>query len=73
MIDGRMILDHGRMTTVDEVRLRADVEEAAARLNRVNADAIASARPVEDLIGAFCVGQSRTDLHIHRRAETCGM
>ena len=70
MIDGRMVLKDGRMTTVDETKLRADVEEAVARLNEANAQNLALARSIEDYVGAFCVAHSRADFHIHRRADT---
>jgi len=70
MIDGRMVLEGGRMTTVDEKKLRADVEEAVLRLNEANAQNLAFARSIEDYVGAFCVAHSRADFHIHRRADT---
>ncbi len=70
MVDGRMVLDGGRIMTVDEKKLRADVEEAVARLNEANAQNLAFARSIEDYVGAFCVAHSRADFHIHRRADT---
>lgn len=72
MIDGRMVLERGVMRTVDEARLRADVEAAVARLNEANAENMALARSMEDVVGAFCVGQARTALPFQRRCESCG-
>lgn len=70
MIDGRMVLSNGRMTTIDENKMRADAEEAALRLNEANKQNIAFARSIEKYVGAFCVALSRTDFHIHRLAAT---
>ena len=70
MIDGRMVLEGGRMMTVDENKLRADVEEATSRLNEANAQNLAIARSIEDYVGAFCVAHSRAGFHIRRLADT---
>jgi guanine deaminase len=59
MIDGRLVLEHGRLTTVDEARVRAQAEAAAARLREANAEAIAAARALEGFVGAFCLSQVR--------------
>ena len=72
MIDGRMVLEGGRLLTVDEEKLRADVEHAVERLNAANAESLAFGRSMENVVGAFCVAHSRSDFHIHRRAEACG-
>ncbi|MCP4328185.1 MAG: amidohydrolase family protein [Alphaproteobacteria bacterium] len=72
MIGGRMVLEHGRMLTVDEAKLRIDIEKASARLNVSNARNATLARSIADIVGAFCVSHSRMPLPIHRRAETCG-
>lgn len=55
MIGGRMVLEHGRMLTVDEARLRAQAEAARERLVAANADALAAARALLPFVGAFCV------------------
>jgi 5-methylthioadenosine/S-adenosylhomocysteine deaminase len=59
MIDGRLVLEHGRLTTVDEARVRAQAEAAAARLREANAESIAAARALEGFVGAFCLSQVR--------------
>ncbi|MGF1551455.1 MAG: amidohydrolase family protein [Paracoccaceae bacterium] len=59
MIAGRMVLEEGRMLTVDEARLRARAGEAAARLEAANAEAIRGAEAMADLVGCFCLGQAR--------------
>jgi 5-methylthioadenosine/S-adenosylhomocysteine deaminase len=56
MIGGRMVLDHGRITTIDEKKLRRDVERAAERLRSANAQARAVAGKLEHIIGDFCMG-----------------
>jgi 5-methylthioadenosine/S-adenosylhomocysteine deaminase len=67
MIDGRFVLRHGRMITVDEARLRAQAAEAVARLDQANAPARHQADAVADLVGRFCLGQARLPFAPHRR------
>src|ERR671922_302960 len=55
MIDGRVVLDRGRLVTVDETKVRAAAEAAAARLREANAGAFAAARALEPYVGAFCL------------------
>jgi guanine deaminase len=66
MIDGRMVLEHGVLRTVDEARLRRDAERAAARLAAANAESRAAARSLETIVGAFCLGQARAPHPVHR-------
>lgn len=65
MIGGRMVLDRGRITTVDEVKLRRDVERAAERLNSANAQSHAFASKLEDIVGGFCLGLCRSPYHVN--------
>lgn len=58
MVAGRMVLEEGRMLTVDETRLRAEAEEAAARLDGLNEAAIRASDTLADLVGCFCLGQA---------------
>ncbi|MBI3827502.1 MAG: amidohydrolase [Candidatus Rokubacteria bacterium] len=66
MIDGRVVLDRGRLLTVDEAKVRASAEAAAARLREANAGAVAAARALEDYVGAFCVGLAREPYRVAR-------
>jgi cytosine/adenosine deaminase-related metal-dependent hydrolase len=66
MIDGRMVLDGGRILTVDEARLRSQAERSVARLREQNADALATARALEPYVGAFCLGLAREPYRIAR-------
>jgi cytosine/adenosine deaminase-related metal-dependent hydrolase len=59
MIDGRIVLDRGRLVTVDEEKVRASAEAAAARLKEANAGLAATARGLEEFVGAFCLGLAR--------------
>ena len=72
MIGGRMVLDHGRLLTVDETRLRAEAAEAAARLDRQNETALDGARAMGALVGRFCLGHARADFPLHRRLPDAG-
>lgn len=71
MIDGRMVLDEGRMTTIDEAALRARAEEAAARLDAANADAIRAADAMARLVGCFCLAHAKRPAGIVRTVWEC--
>src|SRR5262245_35694714 len=58
MIGGRMVLERGRLLTVDEAKLRAQAEAARARLAAANAEALATARALHPHVGAFCVAMA---------------
>ena len=66
MIDGRVVLDRGRMVTVDEQKVRAAAEAAAARLREANAGLAAAARALAPYVGAFCLGLAREPYHVAR-------
>ena len=68
MIGGRMILDDGRLTTIDEDKLRVRVETAVERLRGVNAERRAFTAQLEQFVGAFCVGLCRSPYHVNRYA-----
>jgi guanine deaminase len=59
MIDGRLVLERGRLTTVDEAGVRARAEAANSRLRALNAENLAALRGLERFVGAFCVGLAR--------------
>jgi len=69
MIGGRMILDHGRLTTIDVERLAASAEAAMARLWDVNGQALELALRLENVVGSFCVGLAQSPYHVHRYCE----
>jgi cytosine/adenosine deaminase-related metal-dependent hydrolase len=66
MIDGRVVLDCGRLVTVDEEKVRRAAEAAAARLREANAGLAAAARALEPFVGAFCLGLTREPYPIAR-------
>ncbi|HYE89989.1 MAG TPA: amidohydrolase, partial [Terriglobales bacterium] len=66
MIDGRLVLDRGRIVTVDEAKVRASAEAAAARLREANAGAAAAARALEPFVGAFCLALAREPYPVTR-------
>jgi 5-methylthioadenosine/S-adenosylhomocysteine deaminase len=67
MIDGRFVLRGGRMLTLDETRLRRQVEAAVERLDAANAGARETADLFHDLVGHFCLAHARAPFHVHRR------
>jgi hypothetical protein len=54
MIGGRMVLDNGRLTTVDEKKLRRDAASAAKRLFAANAPTRSFAKDLQSIVGHFC-------------------
>jgi 5-methylthioadenosine/S-adenosylhomocysteine deaminase len=69
MIGGRLVLDRGRLTTIDEKKLRRDAAAAAGRLYAANAQTRAFARQLQPFVGAFCKGLACEAYHVHRLAE----
>ncbi|MGH8619909.1 MAG: amidohydrolase family protein [Burkholderiales bacterium] len=69
MIGGRMVLDHGRLTTMDAARLRAGAESAMDRLWEVNGQALELALRLEDVVGSFCVGLAQSPYPVQRYCE----
>jgi len=72
MIDGRFVLRHGHMLTVDEASLRRQAETAVERLDAANAEATRAAEPFRDLVGYFCLAHARAPFHVHRRLPDSG-
>src|SRR4029450_9078145 len=56
MIAGRMVLERGRITTLDEAKLRRDAQAAADRLFTQNASIREASHPLAPLVGAVCQG-----------------
>ena len=55
MIGGRMVLDHGRLTTIDEKKLRRDACAAAERLFAVNTPMRSFAKELAGALSASSV------------------
>ena len=66
MIGGRMVLDHGKLTTVDIARLRAQAEEAVARLAAANAEQRSLSEKLEPYVGQYCGGLAARPYRVHR-------
>ena len=73
MIGGRMVLDHGRITTIDEAKLHRDAEAAIERLRAANAENKVLVERLEPAIGRFCMALAREPFHVHRYASDEGM
>jgi 5-methylthioadenosine/S-adenosylhomocysteine deaminase len=70
MIGGRMVLDHGKITTIDEAKLRRDAASAAQRLFTGNAPMRAFARDLHSIVGHFCHNLACAPYHVHRLASS---
>jgi guanine deaminase len=68
MVDGEMVLWHGRFTRVDVQRVRREVEQAVEELRGIGANARRFAEMLEPHVGRFCIGLARTPYHVHALA-----
>jgi 5-methylthioadenosine/S-adenosylhomocysteine deaminase len=68
LVDGRVVLEQGRVTTVDEARIYARAQEAADRHRERAADAWALAGRLAPYVAAACRGAVTTPLPINRFA-----
>ena len=66
MVGGRMVMEHGRLTTVDLARVRHQAEEAVARLAAANAESKVACEALAPFVGQFCSGLAATPLSVHR-------
>ncbi|MEM1362889.1 MAG: amidohydrolase family protein [Pseudomonadota bacterium] len=66
MIAGRMVLEEGRMTTIDEAALRKRAEATAARLDAANAETIKGADAMARLVGCFCLAHAKHECDVVR-------
>jgi 5-methylthioadenosine/S-adenosylhomocysteine deaminase len=66
MVGGRLVLDHGRHTTIDLPALRRQAEAAIERLAAVNAESRATFDRLEPYVGQYCGGLAASPYHVHR-------
>jgi 5-methylthioadenosine/S-adenosylhomocysteine deaminase len=66
MIGGRLVLDAGRLLTVDEAKVRREAERAITRLTEANATSLAFARSLESAVGEFSVARCRETYGVER-------
>jgi 5-methylthioadenosine/S-adenosylhomocysteine deaminase len=72
MIGGRMVLERGRLTTVDVAGLARRAEAAVERLRGLNAAARELALKLEGVVGRFCRGLGGQPYHVRRQVEGDG-
>ena len=66
LVDGRMVLENGRVTTLDETRIYARVQEAADRQRARSGEAWELARRLAPHVAAACRAAVATPLPINR-------
>jgi 5-methylthioadenosine/S-adenosylhomocysteine deaminase len=69
MIGGRMVLERGEMTTVDERRLRNEARNAVERLARANADRKTLSGRLEPIVAAHCASLAQRPYPMRRHVE----
>jgi len=67
LVGGRLVVDGGRVTTVDEAALRERAQAAADRLDAANADGRHLAQALRPGVSAFCCGIGLAPYHLQRR------
>jgi 5-methylthioadenosine/S-adenosylhomocysteine deaminase len=66
MVGGRMVVEGGRVTTVDASKLAAMGEAAVARLRSANEVTRALAQRLEPVVGTFCRALAGREYHVQR-------
>jgi guanine deaminase len=62
LVGGRLVVDSGRVLTVDEPALRRQAQAAAERLDALNAEGRHLAAALRPWVSAFCCGMGRAPL-----------
>jgi 5-methylthioadenosine/S-adenosylhomocysteine deaminase len=68
LVDGRIVLEHGRVCTVDEARLRAQAQVAADRLRAQNSASWQLAAQLTPYLAAACRAAVATPYSVNRYA-----
>ena len=68
LVDGRVVVEGGRVTTVDETRIYARAQEAAERQHRASAEPRALARALAPYVASACRAAVATPLPFDRYA-----
>lgn len=66
MVGGKLLMQEGRVLTIDEARLFRDAQRAAERLFEANAERRHLSAKLEETVGMFCIGLCREPYHVHR-------
>jgi guanine deaminase len=72
LVDGKIVVEGGRVVGIDERRLRQKAEAAAERLRRQNSALWKLAEAVTPYLGSVCSELARTDIGIERFAAGIG-
>ncbi len=72
LIDGRIVLQRGRVLTVDESRLRSLAQEGAVRVRRQNAMEWTFSERITPFLSAACQRAIRTSFPVNRYAVSIG-
>lgn len=67
LVAGRVVVDQGRLLTVDEAALRRRAQAAARRLDALNAEGRHLAQALRPWVGAFCCGIGERPFALARR------
>jgi guanine deaminase len=70
MIGGRLVVDRGRLTTIDTDELRRRAAETAGRLAGLTGEARALAERLETVVARFCQGLATRPHPVQRYAAT---
>lgn len=73
MVNGRIVVQNGKLLHVDLAQLARKAESAVERLQRANANQAALFKQLEPLVGSFCPSLAAQPYHIQRFGScSCG-
>ena len=67
LVGGRVVVEQGRLLTIDEAALRRQAQAAAERLDALNAEGRHLAQALRPWVSAFCCGVGQSPFHLARR------
>ena len=67
LVGGRLVVEQGRLLTIDEAALRRQAQATAERLDALNAEGRHLAQALRPWVSAFCCGIGQSPFHLARR------
>ena len=72
MIDGKMVLEHRRIITIDEAALRREAQATVERLREANAELKTFSLALEEHVSRYCVGLAMESYPVNRKLADPG-
>ncbi len=65
LVGGEVVVEGGKVLTIDEAALRREAQAAADRLDALNAEGRHLAQAMRPWVSAFCCGVGKSPFHVH--------